>query len=136
MDKKIIVWVGALLHDGHGRFLFMKRVTSSSWAGGKWQLPGGKMEWGESVMDTLNREIDEETGGKISDPAFVGVYTVQMNAKGSDFHAVMLIYKGYYSGKSINMSEDHDSYAWMSLNEAIGTDLIEGLGDFIKLHVE
>ncbi len=136
MDKRIIVWVGALLHDGHGKFLFLKRVKSSSWAGGKWQLPGGKMEWGEEVMDTLNREIDEETGGKIIDPAFVGVYTVQMSAKGSDFHAVMLVYKGDYSGKSINMSKDHDDYAWMRLEEAVDADVIEGLGDFIRFHVE
>lgn len=136
MDKKIIVWVGALLNDGHGRFLFLKRVNGSSWAGGRWQLPGGKMEWGESVMDTLNREIDEETGGKIINPAFFGVYTVQVNAKGSDFHAVMLVYKGNYSGKGINMSKDHDDYTWMSLKEAVGADLMQGLGEFISSYIE
>lgn len=136
MDKKIIVWVGGLLHDGNGKFLFLKRVKSSSWAGGKWQLPGGKMEWGESVMSTLNREIAEETGGRIMDPAFLGVYTAQMSANGNDFHAVMLIYKGHYSGKGINMSEDHDDYAWMGVEEAVNTDLIEGLADFINLRVK
>ncbi|MCL5786688.1 MAG: NUDIX domain-containing protein [Candidatus Marsarchaeota archaeon] len=136
MDKRIIVWVGALLNNGHGKFLFLKRVKGSSWAGGQWQLPGGKMEWGESVMDTLNREINEETEGKIINPAFLGVYTMQINSNGSNFHAVMLVYKGNYSGKGINMSEDHDGYAWMSLKEAIGVDLMEGLGKFIKSHIE
>ena len=136
MDKRIIVWVGALLNNGHGKFLFLKRVKGSSWAGGQWQLPGGKMEWGESVMDTLNREINEETGGKVIDPDFLGVYTVQVNAKDSDFHVVMLVYKGNYSGKSINMSEDHDEYTWMSLKEAVGADLMEGLGKFIGSYVK
>jgi NUDIX domain. len=94
------------------------------------------MEWGESVMDTLNREIGEETGGRILDPAFFGVYTAQVSAKGSNFHAVMLVYKGDYSGKSINMSEDHDDYRWMSLKEAVGADLMEGLGEFISSYIE
>ena len=94
------------------------------------------MEWGESVMGTLNREIAEETGGRIMEPAFLGVYTAQMSANGNDFHAVMLIYKGRYSGKSINMSEDHDDYAWMGVKEAISAGLIEGLAGFINLHVE
>lgn len=135
MDKQMIVWVGALLSDGHGRFLFLKRVDSS-WAGGKWQLPGGKMEWGESVMDTLNREINEETGGRILDPAFLGVYTIQISTKDSKFHTVMMVYKGNYSGKSINISEDHNDYTWMSLKEAVGADLMEGLRDFISSYVE
>lgn len=135
MDKKIIVWVGCLLENNKGQYLLLKRSVGSSWAAGKWQLPGGKMEWGEKVMETLHREVIEETGGDISDPSFIGMYTVQMNAKDTAFHALLLVYKGRYLGKGINMSEDHSKYKWVSLGEAVDAELIDGLADFIKSQI-
>lgn len=135
MDKKIIVWVGCLLKDNNDKFLLLRRVQDSSWAGRKWQLPGGKMEWGEKVAETLDREVAEETGGSIENPEFSGAYTTQMNAKGTSFHAVQLVYKGNYSGDKVVMSKDHDDYAWVSLEEAAGMELIDGLSDFIRSQV-
>ena len=39
-----------------------------------WEIPGGKLEEGEDIMEGLHREVLEETGTQISDCALTGVY--------------------------------------------------------------
>ena len=45
-------------------------VRTDKWSG-KWGIPGGKIEYGESSEDALRREIAEETNLAISDIEFV-----------------------------------------------------------------
>ena len=55
--SKIIVTAGAIIRDRAGRVLLQKRSDY-----GNWGLPGGGMEPGEAIEDTMIREIYEETG--------------------------------------------------------------------------
>ncbi len=48
--------VVAVALDEGGRVVLMRR------SGGAWSLPGGLMEWGEQIEETLRREVLEETG--------------------------------------------------------------------------
>ena len=136
MEKKIIIWVGCLLKNSEGKYLLLKRSANSSWGAGKWQLPGGKMEWGETVMDTLHREIKEETGGGVLNPLLLEIYTDQITAKECEFHAVQVVYSGSYTGERVDICKDHDVYEWMNLDEAVNADLVDGLSDFIKNHIK
>ncbi|CAH8712805.1 NUDIX domain-containing protein [Paenibacillus thiaminolyticus] len=54
---KIIVTAGAIIRDRAGRVLLQKRSDY-----GNWGLPGGGMEPGEAIEDTMIREVYEETG--------------------------------------------------------------------------
>jgi len=56
----IDVAVGVVLDRG-GRFLIAQRPAGKPMAG-YWEFPGGKLERGESVLDALARELDEELG--------------------------------------------------------------------------
>ncbi|MGG3306610.1 NUDIX domain-containing protein [Paenibacillus sp. 2KB_20] len=67
---KIIVTGGAIIRDHHGRILLQRRSDY-----GNWGLPGGGMEAGESVEETMRREVLEETGLVVLDYELYGVYS-------------------------------------------------------------
>lgn len=54
---RIIEAAGGIVNNPEGKILFIKRL-------GKWDLPKGKMEKGESREESAVREIEEETGLK------------------------------------------------------------------------
>lgn len=60
-SKQIILAVVGVIFDDHGRVLLSKRhqPESKSWHG-KWQFPGGEVEYGEHPLDALHRELKEE----------------------------------------------------------------------------
>ncbi len=54
--------VGFLCHDGQGNFLFHKRSQQTRDEHGAWDWGGGKLEFGETIVQGLAREIKEEYG--------------------------------------------------------------------------
>lgn len=116
-EKKTIVWVGALAENAEGKLLFLKRARNSSWGAGRWQLPGGKMDWGEAPIKTLKREMAEETNGcKLLKPEFLGMHVSYVKAKGTHYHVLQIIYKGKIKG-NVRTGGDHDDLKWMDLEE-------------------
>ena len=75
--------VGAVVHDARGRLLLIRRGHEPS--RGRWSLPGGRVEAGESAAEAVEREVLEETGllvragepvGRVRIPAGAVVYDV------------------------------------------------------------
>ncbi|UKS63679.1 NUDIX hydrolase [Rossellomorea marisflavi] len=62
-----------ILTDGEGRILLQKRTFPV----GKWGLPGGLMELGESAEETGRREVKEETNLEVGRLKLVNVYSGQ-----------------------------------------------------------
>ena len=57
------VAAGAVI-DRRGRLLLGQRPADKAWAGW-WELPGGKIEFGETAIEAVAREVREETGCEI-----------------------------------------------------------------------
>jgi 8-oxo-dGTP pyrophosphatase MutT (NUDIX family) len=57
--------VGAVIHDGAGHIFMQRRSESRSLFPGAWDLVGGHLEAGESIMECLARELREETGWEL-----------------------------------------------------------------------
>jgi 8-oxo-dGTP pyrophosphatase MutT (NUDIX family) len=57
--------VGAVVHDGAGRIFMQRRSETRTLFPGAWDLVGGHLEPGESVMECLARELVEETGWRL-----------------------------------------------------------------------
>jgi 8-oxo-dGTP diphosphatase len=62
--------VGAVVHDGQGRLLLVRRGHAPS--AGLWSVPGGRVEAGESEAEAVVRELAEETGLRVRPDRVLG----------------------------------------------------------------
>lgn len=63
MEKRIIYVFKGILFDKQNRVLIDNRKEEIlDDANGKWEVPGGKLEFGETPEETVKRELLEETG--------------------------------------------------------------------------
>ncbi len=62
--------MGAVIKDDAGRLLLIKRGHEP--AAGRWSIPGGRIEAGESDVDALVREVREETGLEVAAGRLLG----------------------------------------------------------------
>lgn len=72
---------GALIVDDEGALLLV--LETGAGKKGKWSLPAGKVEPGESTVDTMIREVREETGLVVEPVDIVGFYHSLVTAEGS-----------------------------------------------------
>ncbi|CAI7663214.1 unnamed protein product [Penicillium discolor] len=70
MTSRIVVTGGAIIRDDHGRILLQRRSDY-----GDWGLPGGGMEPGERIEETMIREVKEETGLDVISYELASIYT-------------------------------------------------------------
>ncbi|MCP8967026.1 NUDIX hydrolase [Ectobacillus ponti] len=96
----ILVGAVVVLLDEQERVLLQQRTEPA----GKWGLPGGLMEFGESTEETAKREVYEETGFQVEDLRLIGIFSgknyVTKLANGDVFQSVTAAYyTRNYSGR-------------------------------------
>lgn len=108
------VGVKILLKNKDGKYLVVCRSAEKyPEVGAKWDIIGGRINPGFSLIENLKREVAEETGLEITgEPKLI---TAQDILK-TDKHVVRLTYIGFADGK-VKLSEEHTEYKWLSLGE-------------------
>jgi 8-oxo-dGTP diphosphatase len=83
--RRPVVGIAALARTPDSRIVLIRRSDS-----GEWALPGGTLEWGETLRTALDRELREEVGTRlVSLGDVVGVYS--RPDRDPRFHAVTLL---------------------------------------------
>lgn len=59
------VGIGAIIINNEGKYLLAKRGRKAKNERGKWEFPGGGIEFGDTMHDTIKREMMEELGIEI-----------------------------------------------------------------------
>lgn len=85
--RKPTVVVGILVKNGNKFLLVREKVESGK---EKWLIPGGKVEFGESLEDAAKREIFEETGIKASEVKFLCFKEAEFAQY--NYHSVVFFY--------------------------------------------
>ncbi|MCL5436140.1 MAG: NUDIX domain-containing protein [Patescibacteria group bacterium] len=117
MSEDIILQVGvkALLKSPEGKFLFVRRSPKKyPEVGPKWDIVGGRIDPGSTLMDNLKREVMEEVKLKLErEPKLVAAQDI-LRVPGR--HVVRLTFTGEISG-SPELDSDHMEYKWFTLFE-------------------
>ncbi|HEX8227285.1 MAG TPA: NUDIX domain-containing protein [Candidatus Saccharimonadales bacterium] len=125
-EKLFHVGAKALITNDRGEVLVLKadpsrflRKTDEA----HWDIPGGRVQQGGDIKQTLAREIAEETGvTDISDVTFLSAVVSNIEIPISDTQQVGLILMIYSvsipAGSRIVLSEENTEYAWVSKPEA------------------
>lgn len=119
--------VRVFLTNDEGKILILKRSTDSKTNPGKWELPGGKVDQGESFDQALIREVYEETQLKISLEHVVGVSEQNLHL----IRAVHIIMSGKIVEGELNLSREHEGYAWVFFENLPEYELADWLNDFV-----
>jgi 8-oxo-dGTP pyrophosphatase MutT (NUDIX family) len=88
-----------------------------------WDVPGGRIQEGHTALETLRREVEEETGIKeVIDPQFFTAAVSNFKDIPVGEHKVgllLMIYKVKIPKNSqIKLSHEHSGYEWVSRKEA------------------
>ncbi len=77
-----------------------------------WDMPGGRINTGSSLIENLKREVMEETGLEIEgEPELITAQDIM-----KEQHVVRLVYIGFGNGE-VKLSEEHSEYKWLSFEE-------------------
>ena len=98
--------VEAIIKNEEGKILLLKRSKLNKFFIGKWQLPGGKVEFGEDIQKAIKREIYEETGKKYSSLRLTKVFSLTEKFNGTKNNVFLMVFSGECKGK-ISISVEH-----------------------------
>jgi glycerol-1-phosphatase len=113
--RQIRPGVSAVIFDGEGRILLQQRTDN-----GLWGLPGGAVEFGESVVAALHREVVEETGLTIEIDRLIGVYShpdhhqIMTYPDGNVFHFVSTCFACRPTGGTLTLGDETSGLAWFT----------------------
>jgi len=101
--KVILLWEGKILMFKHKNGVF--------------DLPGGTMEWGESIMETLRRELKEELDFELeAEPELFSVYNYI--SPGRDKHKILIQYIQKLDEQPRLTSLENVDFFWLSKEDA------------------
>ena len=115
--KKIPIYdVAVSVIEYKNKILITKRLNKN-FLPGLWEFPGGKIEKNETAIETIVREVKEETNLTVSNPIFLG----NIKHKYSHFGVNISLFISFpKSIKSLNLSQE---YRWIRMKDILNYPL-------------
>ena len=119
-----------MLRRADGRVLVQNR-RDPNWGG--LTFPGGHVEPGESLVDSVVREMQEETGLTVRNPRLIGTKS-WMQKDGSGRYLVLLYTATEYEGE-LHSSEEGD-VRWMTIDEMRAGQMVDGMELYFRVYLD
>lgn len=124
-QAQLRVGCSAIIFDEQGERILLTQRTDN----GRWCLPGGAMDPGESAGEAIIREVWEETGLQVEVSRLVGIYTTPHRmvryADGNQFQFVAMSFVAHTIGGELGLSEETTAFGYFSPAEMAGMDVME-----------
>ena len=103
--------------DDQGRVLILKRANTSH-GDGLWCLPGGMLDYGETMVQGAQRELREETGLECREIAFEFIQD-SLPPRPGEMHCLNIYFSCRVSGP-VRINVESKEYAWIEPADAGG----------------
>lgn len=129
---------GAIKYDNE--YLMIKRSLDDEDCAGFWEMPSGKLEFGETVGQGLKREIFEEVGIDISafEQKIIGISEYSSEKSEGNKYTVQLNYVIEVPTKElpIKLSNEHTEFMWATRDSEFVDEFIAEIIDTIEPNKE
>jgi ADP-ribose pyrophosphatase YjhB (NUDIX family) len=112
-----------------GKVLLVRRARSPG--KGFYSLPGGRVEFGESLHTALTREVDEETGLTIDIVGLAGWREVLPSAGGGG-HYLIMSFAARWVEREPQLNNEHDDFKWLAPGSFGDLKLTGGLLELVE----
>jgi nucleoside triphosphatase len=132
--KKPEIVVGVLVYNENKEIFLAK---AHKW-GDRWIVPGGHLEYGETLIECVSREVKEETNLDVRD---IEIIDIQDSIFSKEFHRechmVFLDYCCKQDSYDIQLNDELQEYIWIDPKEALKKlNLNSSTREFIERFVE
>ncbi len=111
------------------KVLLVRRARSP--AEGLYSLPGGRVEFGETLHAALHREVDEETALRIEIVGLAGWREVVPGTVGGGHYLIMSFAARWAAGEPV-LNDELDDFRWVAPDVAGDLKLTAGLEEVIE----
>lgn len=121
--KKFHLGIKGLIRNKKGEILLLlkspdriKKFSSKTY----WDIPGGRVEKGDSVEKTLRREIREETGiENFENKGLFHAVVSNIKIQEENCGLILFIYEiSLVDDFEIRLNDEHTEFSWFNINEA------------------
>jgi 8-oxo-dGTP diphosphatase len=128
-NRRPVVAIRIFVPDPQGRILLLKRANAKH-GEGRWCLPGGKLDYGDTPEITVAKELLEETGLIASNAQFL-FYQNSPPVQPGDMHCVNLYFSCSYTGK-LTINEESSDFVWVTPQNALEYKPVFGAVEAIR----
>jgi 8-oxo-dGTP diphosphatase len=111
------------------KILLVRRARAP--ARGFYSLPGGRVEFGETLHSAMHREVEEETGLKIKIAGLAGWREALPGAPGSGHYLIMSFAARWIAGEPV-LNDELDDFRWLAPDTLGDLKLTGGLEEVIR----
>ncbi len=119
----------AIIFNKEGKFLTIRRTKTAPVRPNTWDLPGGDVDFGEDVTQSIIREIKEETGLEISD---LDLFDVESHVNKEGNFWITIGYTAKTISDEVALSFEHDQFKWVTAKEFLEFESADKLMRFVR----
>ncbi len=121
---------GFLLKDN--KVLIVKRADSESFLPGVYELPGGKIDFGETIESAIEREFKEETGLDIKAIKPVYVFSYLSDEDNRQTFDITYLLRLNDESEKVVLSDDHNDFKWISKGEIDDYNITDNMKEAVR----
>jgi len=118
MENHFGIATKAIIKNQEGKYLVLFKSEIEDINPNEIDIPGGRLEFGEDVEAGLKREIREEINLTVNIEKPSRVWSLLKD----DLHLVGITFLATYFEGSVNLSDEHNSYRWVTKEEILDGD--------------